>query len=425
LAKPTTGVGLALASGFWIIGSKMNSAKKIKILGITVIAGLTSLLLHSLVFESGPRHLYDDLKRGAELAWIQGSGYEFSQLIENAYLALCSIAAVTSQYLAKTSTVAATFAISFCLLCFRLDWSETGLKVATRVAMPCTLFSAFAELYAQGLISGGPNSTNLGSLTFAITWISVLVSTLHCLILRIAKRDVNAIPSFSSIVGVFLFCVALSASFGFGSNNGLLRQMSFASMFLFASLIVNCAIIDKLNRSNVSLPVGSMFVCLFTYLVITSATSQPYRTNGSLSDQTSEVKFLAGKGSLIVEPATAKYVNDLLSLAGSAGWQKGDTLLDLTGGSPGALVILGAKFLGSPAVLGAYPGSDELGYQVWAQVNKDSLRQAWVLTAPSGSRMLSPELPERLQLPFPHEYQLVGSLKTGHRQETQYLYKPL
>lgn len=425
LAKPTTGVGLALTSGLWIVASKLTPSKKVRILGMIGLVGLTSLLLHSLFFENGPEQLYHNLKRGAELAWIQGSGYEFSKLIENAYLDLSSIIVVTSQYLAKTSAVAAAIATSFCLFSIRSAWSDTGLQFVTRSAMPCLLISAFIELYTADLINGGPNSTNLGSLTLAIAWIAVLMCTLCCLILSITEKNEDAFPSLRSVIGIFLFCVALSASFGFGSNNGLLRQMSFASMFLFISLILSCSIMDKLTRANVSLPICSMFICLFTYLVMSSAINQPYRTNGSLYLQTEEISFLGARGKLRVEPATAEYVADLRSLAASTGWKKRDTLIDLTGGSPGALVALGAKFLGSPAVLGAYPGSDELGYQVWANVDQSSLLQAWILLAPDGVRTLSPTLPIRLQLPFPQGYQLVGSVKTGHRQETQYLYKPL
>jgi hypothetical protein len=61
---------------------------------------------------------------------------------------------------------------------------------------------------------------------------------------------------------------------------------------------------------------------------------------------------LAGTGSLFVDKKTVNYIKDLKRIALNAGWEPGTPLIDLTGWSPGANVILGARILGTPFLFG-------------------------------------------------------------------------
>ena len=145
----------------------------------------------------------------------------------------------------------------------------------------------------------------------------------------------------------------------------------------------------------------------------------------TLITQNVEVTFLASRGFLYVDIPTANYINTLKRVALKSGWVHGTPLIDLTGGSPGATVILGGEIVGAPWLVGKYKGSNEFAKTVLEMVPKSKLQSAWVLTAPKGKRKISSEILLELGLDFPSDYIAVGKTKTGHREEIQVPWKPL
>ncbi len=95
----------------------------------------------------------------------------------------------------------------------------------------------------------------------------------------------------------------------------------------------------------------------------------------------------------------------------------------MTGASPGAHVILGANFIGTPWLLGGYSGSEKFAYTVLSNSNIDTLKSAWILTAPTGRIKLPDTILKDVGLDFPNNYVKVGTVKTGYRSETQELWK--
>lgn len=100
-------------------------------------------------------------------------------------------------------------------------------------------------------------------------------------------------------------------------------------------------------------------------------------------------------------------------------------LLDMTGGSPGANVIINAGFFGRTWLSGGYKGSNEFAYRILKSY-KDSkkLKNAWILIAPKGTRSLNLEILNKLNLNFPKNYKKIGTTLTAHRNEFQELWKP-
>ena len=135
--------------------------------------------------------------------------------------------------------------------------------------------------------------------------------------------------------------------------------------------------------------------------------------------------FLASNGSLYVDKPTAGYINDLKRIALKADWKPGTPFIDLTGGSPGAAVILGGRIMGVPWLLGAYKGSSEFAKTAIEMVSKSEQRAAWVLTAPENKKRIPSEILVGLGLDFPKSYEMVGKVKTGYRDEVQLFWKPL
>ena len=149
-----------------------------------------------------------------------------------------------------------------------------------------------------------------------------------------------------------------------------------------------------------------------------------------------ESSFLAGTGSLFVDMQTANYINDLKRIALNAGWEPGTPLIDLTGGSPGANVILGGRILGNPGAFGDFKGTGAFTKDVLNMCPRSELDAAWILTAPSGSIKLPEDILPEIGLNFPKGYKVVGTVRLivasykeeaiiGYGDEFQVLWKPL
>ena len=99
-------------------------------------------------------------------------------------------------------------------------------------------------------------------------------------------------------------------------------------------------------------------------------------------------------------------------------------LIDLTGGSPGASVILSAKTPGKHWLLGGYPGSLEATTLALSLAEKEDIRNSWIITAPMGTREIPVSALNNLNIDFPNSYTKTGAVITGHRNEVQILWKP-
>ena len=162
---------------------------------------------------------------------------------------------------------------------------------------------------------------------------------------------------------------------------------------------------------------------IMTTKIIDNAYSNPYRLNSNMGLQDTDVKFLGVNGVIKVDKITAKYVNDLKDAAIKSGWKERNLLIDLTGGSPGALVILNAKLVGTPWLLGAYDGSANFVKTV-IKLSGINPFDSWILTAPNGSRRVPISVLSDTDYNFEERYQLAGEVRTGHRDEFQMLWKP-
>ena len=98
----------------------------------------------------------------------------------------------------------------------------------------------------------------------------------------------------------------------------------------------------------------------------------------------------------------------------------------MTGGSPGANIILEADFFGEQWLVGGYKGSNEYVYEILKTYQgSEKLHKAWILTAPNGSRKIDLNILNQLGLNFPDKYKKIGIVKTADRDEIQELWKPV
>jgi hypothetical protein len=227
------------------------------------------------------------------------------------------------------------------------------------------------------------------------------------------------------IVTIYLFLFMLVFATAFGSTNLLVRQISFGFVFLAAATMLPAFWIDQHIGRKILGSIIPILVSISISHVMNFGLKHPYRLPSKISDQVIECSFYNSSGSLFVDSPTAGYINGLKRIAQKSGWEPGTPLIDLTGGSPGATLILGGRTIGTPWLLGGHPGSTEFAKKVIEKIPMALQKAAWVLTAPQGKRSLPDKLLVEIGLKFPEKYIPVGKVKTGHRNEIQILWRPL
>ena len=172
---------------------------------------------------------------------------------------------------------------------------------------------------------------------------------------------------------------------------------------------------------NMKIVVG-ILISLSVITVINNAYKNPYRLNTSIKEQTEKVDLLGG---IKVDEQQKIYIDGILnSKRINLNTNENIYLIDTTGATPGANVILGAKFFGQSWLLGGYIGSNEFAYRILSSISYDKLKNAWILTAPGGIRSLDLNLLSKLGLNFPEDYDKVTTLFLKSRNEIQELWKP-
>jgi hypothetical protein len=200
--------------------------------------------------------------------------------------------------------------------------------------------------------------------------------------------------------------------------------MSAAFLLIAAAIYILARWIDMVTGNQLF---GSTMSLLLAIAVLNLAISQyenPRRQIAGIKEQTTRVSFLSTNGALYTDNISGKYIEELKKVAINTGWEKGMALIDMTGGTPGASVILGSKILGRPWLIGGYPNSTEYAKTILSLQPRSILESAWVLEAPQGKRSLPIAVLNELELDFPGEYKQVGKFRTGHRNEEQVLWRP-
>jgi len=264
------------------------------------------------------------------------------------------------------------------------------------------------------------NSNLLWSIYFEI----ILLGLIIFIILALIKKDINI----SKILFIILYMNLGSFAYAFGTNNNIIYFMSGSIIFPVSSLlIINNFFYYKIYyEKNIIIfsTILLIFVAIIAYTTINRAYNNPYRLETSISEQNKYVNVLGG---LRVDDVQYDYITKLVKIKNY--YKSNDKnkiyLLDLTGGSPIANLILDAKFFGLSWLLGGYKGSDDFVFNILRRYgDENKLSNAWVLYAPKGTRKIDLKILKRLNLQFPFDYEKVIELKTKHRNEIQQLWIP-
>jgi hypothetical protein len=181
--------------------------------------------------------------------------------------------------------------------------------------------------------------------------------------------------------------------------------------------------LDKKLNTRIFTSLSGLIVSIFIYLSINYAYEHPYRLTSNIAKQVEEVSLLGG---LSVDIKTKHYIEGLEKISNSNKLKNEKiSLIDMTGGTPGANVILNAEFFGHQWLIGAYKGSNQMLERILKPYqNTIKLKNAWILLAPDGARKLDLNILNNIGLDFPNSYIKIGTVKTAHRHEVQELWKP-
>ena len=225
------------------------------------------------------------------------------------------------------------------------------------------------------------------------------------------------------LAGSGLYLAAMGALLPMGSNTEWSISVGAGYVFFVLALAL-------LARSAAPAAPRFLIACLMAVALVPVALAAletrraPLRLVAGIEAQTVPVRFLGNPTRLRVDPDTARWVEALQAAARAGRWRVGTPLLDLTGGTPGAAVVLGAHAPVTPWLVGGYRGSSDFATFALRHAARDDLKAAWVLTAPDGSRALPASVLTELGLSFPRDYVEVGRVTTGWRAEAQTLWRP-
>lgn len=406
MAKPSSALLLGVACLFVLLLSKKISFIQV-LAACFVLGAFFSLTIYSL-----DDSFSDFIKRyqtGLEGAKLLASGHDAA-----------SIWRIDFPNLSNSEWWC--FAINSISIALIVAFLRTSLRGIVAASFVCIL--AFA-IYA------GVNYGQFTSSVFSLPYYSQLqvlsIPVGIALSVGVYLIKVRTPTNFCNLFWLSVFFLFLPYFYAFGTGNNYFYAGSAVAFFWILAAIAMLAVIDLQWMRNSLLPLA--FISQFiTIIFLLNAVESPYRQHNNLFNETQTVEI--GNSKLRVHERTAKYFEDLKSVGLSGNFKSENSIIDLTGCSPGIAVTLGTHNLGAPWLLGGYPGSNPFALFYLNKMPVDQIRKAWVLTEPSGKLALNPDILSNWGLSLDNNYELVGEVlaPAGYRgasePSVQKIYKP-
>jgi len=423
-AKPTTAVGLVfILCVFLLIHYKKEEIKKLQLLKWSSVFMLIFLCLHIVFFEKGINAYIKEYADGLEAVDILGVHKVTitKKILElwGEYTSLL-VDVISKKVTLIVIAIAIGLKVTFWIMCYSntstrqsekfLAWSSTFL-----------LIIAFIPLD----MGFGIRQLSLTLLYFYTAFFCVGVINLDMEIVVYGKQDKSLGFIYQKLYLLSLSVLLLLAPFAVVIGTGNTYS---AHMYGFLGFIL-LAIYILIRSNSFFKKISGIFVVFWLIIavvtVIKAGMTSPYRMPESVFAETYETKFLTDNNHLNLNGKANKYIVELQKNALENDWVVGDSLIDLTGATPGAALALGAHVYGAPWLLGGYKGSNDFAIFVLKKTAKKDLRSAWVLSSPDARRKLDVAILNKLGLDFPARYKKVGTVIFDyHRKETHDLWKP-
>ena len=414
LAKPTAAALLGLVWAAWV-SCAGRAGDRIRPLVGSALTGSLFVALHVLAFEESPSAFVAGFRTAASLLAERDPDYMLRALVVRSSAELLAIPWMLFREAGFSLT------LSFLtMLILRLALPRNR-AAAVDVVTVMVAANTWLALRHAGFWAGGAAFFDLG--TAGLLMLAPLAAVAFARRFRARGGEVRWRKRHHDLLAA-MAVAGTAVSSGFGSNNGTLRSASWAFVLLAAAMIL--LVRGQAARGASFAPlVLCALLSTAAVIVVDGGTKNPHRLAAPLDEQTAPIFVGARSSTLLVDSGTQRYLADLRSQAVAGGWESGTPLIDLTGGSPGVAFFLGGRSLATAWLLGGYPGSETYARRALQLADESSVRNAWVLTAPDGTRRIPESVLDSLGLDFPAAYELVGRARSAWRDENQELWRPV
>jgi hypothetical protein len=207
--------------------------------------------------------------------------------------------------------------------------------------------------------------------------------------------------------------------YAIGSNNGLSFGGYLTLFWPITAIFVLYTISKNFKPIYFSLQLGSTI--LLTLISAFHGFKHPYRIDGRISQQASNITTFNKNNEIVVEAKLSKFATELQKQARNHDWRSDLPLIELTN-NPGLTFLLSGKIVSTPWLLAGYDGSEEYAKRMLTLYQHDDLISAWVLSSKNKTSILPTHILNEVGLDFPFNYQ---KIEIGQYKGNNYsLWKP-
>ena len=186
------------------------------------------------------------------------------------------------------------------------------------------------------------------------------------------------------VLGAVLLALPLAGAFGTNNNPWLVASIA-GLLWMLAGVRVLAGSAGRAGGR--ALYPGVTFGVIAVIALVMTWMERPYRQTEPIATQASVIDLGDG-GRLRASRPIAEYAWGLQANARALGLAPGQDILDLTGRSPGAIVVLSGHAVAEPWLLGGYPGSLNFVRSALERTPCRDIARAWVIAEPGGPRSL-------------------------------------
>lgn len=412
-ANPLAALTLSFISYFIILIFGTSLKNRFSIL-LIILPVVLLLYLPYIYWISGSLSVYvENVRSGLELSSLLGSGHSPGSVLRRTFVSVFELANpihfIRHSYLYIVLLFSALIAFRF-VPKLQTDRKELYLNALLLLIFILYLFNNFDNRRLYGLDT--------------IYLIYLLLISFYFKEVLFYRENAKRIISNSWIPLLTVLSLILIGFFlRFGTNNDLISASFAGAYYYFLAMFILCHLLYKHNQKFADYVALFLIVSILLQVHLRGLES-PYRLPAPIVDQIHEINIIGSSSSLWVDPHTFTWATTLQQNAQSEGWRSGNYLIDFTGGTPGATVILGAVAPGRAWLIGSYPGSDTYAFRTLSLIERGVLESSWILTAPDGDRKLSDDLLHKLGINLKEDYRQVADVRSGYRNEHQVLWKP-
>lgn len=417
MAKPTTALFLTFLSSIFALYEYKNINLKKSVISVTLLTVII-VSIHIIFLDGGFFVYYKRLHEGMEQLALLNAGHTLSELYHNMKYLMQTYFFEKFYFHQISNSIFYIFCAVVAILYILKNAMNSKKIYAVLMYIILTIYSFYIFRYSLDHNTVADmlwfNSIELLCVNIALVLISILFSQNK---LRFLKNMLYALS--------LVFIVLLgSFAYSFGTNNNIVIHMGMSIIFVVAAILIWNYIFEKTEKLKQCVVLVGVVFSIIIYFIIQNAYEHPYRLETSIKEQNQYVDFLGG---IYVDPVQKNYIETLQNIADKE-IKKNEkiSLIDMTGGTPSANLILNAHYFGEAWLFGNYSGSNKYAYKALsAYKHTKRLRNAWILTAPNGAVSLNLNILKKIGLHFPEDYINVGTLKTMRRNEKQELWMPI